>query len=225
MESSRALQFLLLLIMFAASCSFSGGSGRKMHIHNGKSTLEMKKGRGGGGSNPFLNRRTGGGVPRKKLKEVKVMKEKMEKEKAERIAQGMPAFKIFAAYKRGGEWKPCAEMFGDQKSAALVKLWMNGFMGDMSKKMLDQGVAKSLFTNNEKFIDSVVANFPPIGGYQKLSKEEAMFGYTIEYPGLKEKKGEQQVTLLKEEMTFEKGWFEKLKDSVISAIKEITTQK
>jgi hypothetical protein len=140
----------------------------------------------------------------KRQRMMEVQKE-MYKTKAD---SSVPIFKVFVRPKAGGLWIPCGDLAGDQRSAALVTAWMSGFMTDMYKGQLDNGIARSLFTQEDAFVKNIVENFKP---FKKFTKDDLEFGYKIEFAGLEEKMGEQKI--MKIEKGMEKTWVDKAKEN------------
>lgn len=122
---------------------------------------------------------------------------------------GVPVFKVFVRPKSGGLWLPCGDLSGDSRATSLVNAWQSGFMTDMYKSQLDQGVAKSVFAQGDSFVKNVIENYKP---FKKCSPEDLEFGYKVEFEGLEEKFPDQKVTTLEKGM--EKGWFDNLKEKV-----------
>lgn len=189
--------FIVLVLAIIASVEvvkcfqFSSGLARQ----SARLSIEMK---GKGGKVPIDQR--GEFMKRKKIMDAK---SQMEKNKPE----GVPVFKVFVRPKNGGIWIPCGDLAGDQRATALVNAWMSGFMSDMYRSQLDQGIARSIFTQEDSFSKSIIENYQP---FRKFSKEDLVFGYKVEFPGLEEKLGEQKVKLLEKGM--EKGWVDNLKE-------------
>lgn len=123
------------------------------------------------------------------------------------VKEGVPVFKVYVRPRAGGLWIPCGDLAGDQRSTAVVNAWMSGFLTDTYKNQLDQGVAKSIYTEGDNLATSIVTNFKP---FKKFKKEDLEFGYKVEFPGLEEKLGEQKVTVLTKGM--EKGWVDNIQD-------------
>lgn len=133
------------------------------------------------------------------------MREKMKSTKA----AGVPVFKVFVRPKVGGLWIPCGDLAGDQRATALVNAWTAGFMSGMYKEQLDQGIAKSIFSQESTFINGLIENYKP---FKRFKPADLEFGYKIDFEGLEEKMGEQRIQVITREM--EKGWFDKAKDSM-----------
>ena len=75
-----------------------------------------------------------------------------------------------------------------------------------SKKLIDRGVASSLFPEKAKFVAQCLATYPQL----KKAKDSLKFGYKVSYPGLLEKRPEaKEVTELSEDM--QDNAFEKMK--------------
>lgn len=159
------------------------------------SSIEMK---GKGGKVPINQR--GEFVKRQKMLDIQA---KIESNKP----KGVPVFKIFVRQKTGGLWIPCGDLAGDQKATALVNAYTSGFLNDLYKNQLDQGVARSVFGQSDTFVKNIIENFKP---FKKCGPDDLQFGYKIEYDSLTEKMGEQKVTILDKSM--EKGWFDGLKE-------------
>ena len=155
----------------------------------------------------------GGGsrMPRPKGQKEELQKQQQMTEARRNRPKDVPIFNLFARSVNGGFWIPCGELTGDARAKTMVDAWMSGFLEDMYKSRLDSGVARSVFSQEE----ALRKNLP----FKKFSKEKLQFGYSIEYIGLVEKKGEQKVTAL--ERGSEKGWFENIRDSIQGSISEI----
>ena len=117
-------------------------------------------------------------------------------------ADGVPVFKVFVRPKVGGLWVPCGDLAGDQRATALVNAWMSGFMTDMYKNQLDQGIAKSIFSQEDVFIKGLIENFKP---FKKMKSEDLEFGYKVDFPGVAEKMGDKTMVLTRD---MQKGWLE-----------------
>jgi hypothetical protein len=120
----------------------------------------------------------------------------------------VPVFQVFVRPKAGGLWIPAGDLAGDQRATALVNAWMSGFMTDMYKGQLDQGIAKSIFSQEDQFVKGLIENYKP---FSKMSPGDLTFGYKIKFAGLEEKIGEQKVTEIVRGM--EKGWQDNVKDA------------
>ena len=80
-------------------------------------------------------------------------------------------------------------------------------MAGMYKEQLDQGIAKSIFSQESTFINGLIENYKP---FKKMKPEDLEFGYKIDFEGLEEKMGVQKTQLITRDM--QKGWFDKAKD-------------
>lgn len=138
-----------------------------------------------------------------KQQRILEQKSKMEKEKP----QGVPIFKVFVRPRVGGLWIPCGDLAGDNRALALVNAWMSGFLTDMYRNQIDQGIARSIFSQEDTFIQGLIANYKPFKNY---TKEQLQFGYKVEFEGLEEKVGEQKVRPLEKGM--EKNWVDNVKE-------------
>lgn len=132
----------------------------------------------------------------------------------------VPIFKVFVRPKAGGLWIPCGDLAGDNRSSALVTAWMSGFMTDMYKGQLDNGIARSLFAQEDAFVKNIVENFKP---FKKFTKDDLEFGYKIEFKGLEEKMGEQKI--MKIERGMEKTWVDNAKESLGGVFGEFFNKK
>eukprot|EP01035_Chromulina_nebulosa_P018180 gene18180-23838_t len=162
--------------------------------------------KGKGGKIPIDQR--GEFMKRQKIQEYR---EQVEKNKP----TGVPIFKIFVRLKTGGMWLPCGDLAGDARAASLVNAWTSGFLTDVYKGQLDSGVARSIFSQEDSFVKSIVENYKP---FRKCTKAELEFGYKVDFPGVTEKFGELKVTLLSKDM--EKGFFDKAKDAFTGFFKQ-----
>lgn len=156
-------------------------------------TLEMK---GKGGRVPIDQR--GEFIKQQRMME---MREKMQEQKKE----GVPVFKVFVRPKLGGLWIPCGDLAGDQRATALVNAWTSGFMTEMYKGQLDQGIARSIFSQEDTFVKGLLENFKP---FKKFKPEDLEFGYKIDFEGLEAKMGEQKVQPINKDMM--KSWTDNL---------------
>lgn len=82
-------------------------------------------------------------------------------------------------------------------------------MTDMYKTQLEQGIARSVFNQEDSFVKGIVENFKP---FKKFTKDQLQFGFKVEFPGVVEKFGDLPVTPLVKGM--EKGWFDNVKDGL-----------
>ena len=98
-------------------------------------------------------------------------------------------------------------MAGDQRATSLVNAWLSGFLTDTYRDQLDQGIARSVFNQEDSFVKGITENFKP---FKKFTKEDLQFGYKVEFTGVVEKFGDLPITPLVKGM--EKSWFDKVKD-------------
>ncbi len=109
---------------------------------------------------------------------------------------------------------PCGDLAGDQRATALVNAWLSGFMTDMYRKQLEQGVARSVFNQEDSFVKGITENFKP---FKSFTKEQLQFGFKVEFPGVEEKMGSLPITPLVKGM--EKNWIDNIKDGFSSMFK------
>jgi hypothetical protein len=107
----------------------------------------------------------------------------------------------------GGIWIPCGDLAGDDRAKSLVNAWKSGFMTDMYRQNIEQGIARSVFNQEDSFVKGITENFKP---FRKLTKKDLEFGFKVEFEGVEEKFGEQKITPLVKGM--EKGWFDNIKE-------------
>lgn len=145
------------------------------------------------------------------LKQQRMMESKnqMEKEKPD----GVPVFKVYVRPKVGGLWIPCGDLAGDKRATSLVNAWMSGFLTDLYRGQLDQGIARSIFSQEDSFAMNIIENYKP---FRKYTKSDLQFGYKIDFPGLEEKMGEQKITAISQGM--EKNWFDVAKEGFAKII-------
>ena len=96
------------------------------------------------------------------LKQQRMMQQRSQMN--ENKAEGVPIFKVFVRPKAGGLWIPCGDLAGDQRATALVTAWMSGFMEGMYKSQLDQGIAKSIFSQEDQFVGGLIAKYVIVSG-------------------------------------------------------------
>ena len=139
------------------------------------------------------------------LKQQRMMESKnqMEKEKPD----GVPVFKVYVRPKVGGLWIPCGDLAGDKRATSLVNAWMSGFLTDVYRGQLDQGIARSIFSQEDSFAMNIIENYKP---FRKYTKNDLQFGYKIDFPGLEEKMGEQKITAITTDMN--KSWLDVAKE-------------
>lgn len=129
----------------------------------------------------------------------------------------VPYFQLYVRPLAGGAWLPFAELAGDQRATAIVNAWLSGFMPDFYKGQMDRAIARSLFANEAELFETVRKNLPAVS---KIAPERLVFGYTVDFQGVVEKKGEQKVTIIdKNTDQKNKTWFENITDSVKSIFK------
>ncbi|CAM9720634.1 unnamed protein product [Choristocarpus tenellus] len=97
-------------------------------------------------------------------------------------------------------------MMGDEKSKATVDALMGGFLSGVSKYSLERGVATSVLNGKADLVRQVVQAYP------QLKNENLTFGYKIEYKGLEEKMGKQQIKDITSDMTM--GPLDKMKNMI-----------
>lgn len=125
--------------------------------------------------------------------------------------KGIPYFQLYVRPKTAGAWLPFAELAGDNRATAVVNAWLSGFLTDFYRGQMDAAIARSVFTQVDETIKAVRSNVKTMG---KIPDSDLAFGYKVDFPGVKEKYGEQKVTMLTPDMATQKGWFDTLKDSV-----------
>jgi hypothetical protein len=124
---------------------------------------------------------------------------------------------------------PCGNLAGDNRATSLVNAWMSGFLTETYKTQLDQGIARSIFSQEDRYVqymtrsilfiinkvynyfysfaNGIIANYKP---FKKFKKEDLRFGYKVKFEGLEEKMGEQKVTELVKGM--EKNWIDNVRE-------------
>jgi len=142
MYSSIELLFVLLIALAALSSSYAfqqiglrKTNNNALSIRRGD--LEMK----GKGKRVPIDQR-GEFLKQQRMLEARAA---VEKDKPD----GVPVFKVFVRPVAGGLWIPCGDLAGDQRATALVNAWMSGFLTDMYKGQLDQGIARSIFSQED----------------------------------------------------------------------------
>ena len=186
---------ILLQLIFAkvSSLSFASSTGSRNAFKLNVGSMQMK-----GRKVPIDQR--GEFIKQQRILE---QKRQLETEKPE----GVPIFKLFVRPKAGGLWIPCGDLAGDKRATALVNAWMSGFMSDMYRDQLDQGIARSLFSQEETFVSGLIENYKP---FKKFTKDQLQFGYKVDFEGLEEKMGEQKVRVIERGM--EKSWVDNVKE-------------
>ena len=143
------------------------------------------------------------------MRQQKLMEARKQMQQAEKSAENVPIFEVFVRPRAGGLWIPCGNLQGDNRATSLVNAWLSGFLTDTYKTQLDQGVARSIFSQEDSFAKSIIENYKP---FNKFKKEDLVFGYKVKFQGVEEKFGEQKVTELKKGM--EKGWLDNVKEGL-----------
>lgn len=194
MTNATVLTVALAMALICTVSAFNIQSSERITLRSANS-LVMK---GKGGKIP-INQRG------EYLKQQRMMESKnqMEKEKPE----GVPVFKVYVRPKVGGLWIPCGDLAGDKRATSLVNAWMSGFLTDVYRGQLDQGIARSIFSQEDSFAMNIIENYKP---FRKYTKNDLQFGYKIDFPGLEEKMGEQKITGITQGM--EKGWLDIAKE-------------
>lgn len=139
------------------------------------------------------------------IKQQRMLEQKRQMEQER--PKGVPIFKVFVRPKVGGLWIPAGDLAGDNRATALVNALMSGFLSDMYRKQLDEGIARSLFSQGDTFVKGLIENYKP---FKKFTPDQLQFGYKIEFEGLEEKIGEQKVRVIEPGM--EKNWVDNLKE-------------
>lgn len=136
------------------------------------------------------------------------MRDQMKQMRPE--SNGFPIFNLYVQTPRANMWYPCGNLQGDERSKSLVDGWMSNSMGmgGIVKGNIDKSIAASVFAGNafENLKNQVVQLYPAL----KNAKNELEFGYKIEYDGLEDAVGKQEVTILSQEMS--EGPLDKLKN-------------
>ena len=123
-----------------------------------------------------------------------------------------PYFSLFMRPKFSGEWLPISEFTGDQRSKQIVKSWLSSsrdMLKNFFKRQIDRSVAASFFPQKNDIIKNVIEKYEP---FQGKSPEDFEFGYKVSYFDTDINAGEQEMTVIKEDMT--KGWVDEMKDSI-----------
>ena len=116
------------------------------------------------------------------MKQQRMMDQKAQMEMGKK--EGVPVFKVFVRPRAGGLWIPCGDLAGDERATALVNAYMSGFMTDMYKTQIRQGIAKSVFSQEDAFVNGLIENYKP---FRKFTKSDLQFGFKVDYEGLEEK--------------------------------------
>lgn len=100
---------------------------------------------------------------------------------------GLPVFNLFVRTKRANVWYPCGSFKGDERSGALAKSYADdGMLAGISKKQIDNGIASSLYRDQEKLKDSICRAYPQL----RKSRDEFEYGYKLAYIGLSKEKAD-----------------------------------
>lgn len=129
----------------------------------------------------------------------------------------MPVFSFYVRSEGGYMWYPCGNSVGDARSKTMVESWMSNTMGmgNMMKKNIDRSIAASMYTGeNAKDMKRQIRQMYPDF---KKSKREMVFGYKVEYEGLEEVVGEQEIQVITEDMTKQEGFFNRIKNMFSSS--------
>ena len=191
-----AIVVVVCLISAATVSGFNVGGVRK-YAASSRGVLTMK---GKGGRVPVNQR--GEYLKQQRMMEARAQ---MTANKVE----GVPVFKVFVRPKAGGLWIPCGDLAGDQRATALVNAYMSGFMSEMYEGQIRQGIAKSIFSQEDQFVSGLIENYKP---FKKFTKDDLQFGYKVEYEGLEEKMGEQSIQVLEKGM--EKNWADNVREGL-----------
>ncbi|CAM9782630.1 unnamed protein product [Chrysoparadoxa australica] len=119
--------------------------------------------------------------------------------------EGKPVFEIFCRTEKANIWYPCGSLAGDDRSKATVEAYMSGFMRGVHKSTLEKGVASSVLQNERSLKEQIGRGYPQL----RKSVRELQFGFKIKYPGLEEKVGKQEITVITQDMAT--GIFDKAK--------------
>ena len=143
------------------------------------------------------------------MKQQKMMELKKANELGTQVNEDVPVFQVYVRPKAGGLWIPVGDLAGDKRSKSVVEAWMSGFLTETYKNQLDNGVAKSIFAQDDAFAKNIIENYKP---FKKFTKDDLQFGYKIKMMGLEEKMGEQKITVILPEM--EKNWADNVREQV-----------
>ena len=194
----RGLVAFILVCLFVATHAFNAAFRASSRPRTGlRSDLTMK---GKGGKVP-VNQRG------EYMKQQRMMDQKAQMEMGKK--EGVPVFKVFVRPVAGGLWIPCGDLAGDDRATALVNAYMSGFMTDMYKNQIRQGIAKSVFSQEDAFVNGLIQNYKP---FKKFTKKDLQFGFKVDYEGLEEKMGEQKIEALEPGM--EKNWGDNIREGL-----------
>ena len=141
------------------------------------------------------------------MKQQKMME--LKKGMEANVNEDVPVFQVYVRPKAGGLWIPVGDLAGDKRSKSVVEAWMSGFLTETYKNQLDNGVAKSIFAQDDAFAKNIIENYKP---FKKFTKDDLQFGYKIKFVGLEEKMGEQKITPIVEGM--DKNWADGVRESL-----------
>jgi hypothetical protein len=192
------LVLCVLALFFVSTIAFNGARmATNIRRISSRSELTMK---GKGGKVP-VNQRG------EYMKQQRMMDQKAQMEMGKK--EGVPVFKVFVRPRAGGLWIPCGDLAGDERATALVNAYMSGFMTDMYKTQIRQGIAKSVFSQEDAFVNGLIENYKP---FRKFTKNDLQFGFKVDYEGLEEKMGEQKIEALEPGM--EKNWGDNIREGL-----------
>jgi hypothetical protein len=191
-----------ILVAFFA-LFLENGSGFQFNLLNGKVLAQ---------NNQITSSRLYASGPNPRGVPSKAMKKQMEAMKTARKRNpDVPYFQLYVRPKTNTGWLPFAEFEGDQKATALVNAWLSGFLRDFYKGQMDQGIANSIYQNEQKVLETT----KNIRVISKYTIDELVFGYKVNFKGVEEKIGKQEVyTIKKPSEQQQKGWFDNVKDSL-----------
>lgn len=85
-------------------------------------------------------------------------------------------------------WYPCGSFKGDDRSMALAKNYADGnLLAGISKNQIDQGIAGSLFRDQQKLKESICRAYPQL----RKSMDEFEFGYKLAFNGLSKEQADE----------------------------------
>eukprot|EP01040_Poterioochromonas_malhamensis_P016078 gene16078-18151_t len=123
-----------------------------------------------------------------------------------------PYFSLFMRPKFSGEWLPISEFTGDKRSKDIIKSWLSAgrdMFKNFFKRQIDKSVAASFFQQKDGIIKNVLEKYEP---FQGKSPDDFEFGYKVSYFDADVTTGEQEMTVITDEMT--KGWADEIKTSI-----------
>ena len=93
---------------------------------------------------------------------------------------------------------------------ALAKNYAdNNLLAGISKKQIDQGIASSLFRDQEKLKESIIRAYPQL----RKSRDEFEFGYKLAFEGLSKEQADEIKAIEPKES---KGVFDNIKNAFFS---------